>query len=89
MESLESQWNLWNLSRIFRILVESLESYNVESYWNRIKTWLKPKKGVRRDQLQSYLNEFIWKDHFGRTDPANPDRAFDEILVLISVDYPV
>ena len=62
---------------------------NVESYWNRIKTWLKPKKGVRRDQLQSYLNEFIWKDHFGRTDPANPDRAFDEILVLISVDYPV
>ena len=27
---------------------------NIESYWNRIKTWLKPKKGVKHANLESY-----------------------------------
>ena len=62
---------------------------HVESYWNRIKTWLKPKKGVGRGNLSSYLDEFIWKDHFGRYDRAHPDRAFDAIILLINFDYPV
>ena len=68
--------------------VTGAHTQHVESYWNRIKTWLKPKKGVIRANLQSYLNEFIWKDNHARIG-NNPDRCFDEILVLISFDYPV
>ena len=63
---------------------------NIESYWNRIKTWLKPKKGVKRDTLSSYLNEFIWKDNYARVFPqANPDRRFDAIIDIIVFDNPL
>ena len=34
----------------------------IESYWNRVKTKLKTMKGVRRDLLPGYLDEFMWRE---------------------------
>jgi len=36
---------------------------HIESYWNRVKSWIKTMKGVRNDGLQLYLAEFMWKDN--------------------------
>lgn len=35
---------------------------HIESYWNKQKYRIKKMKGVRRDFLQKYLNEFMWRD---------------------------
>ena len=37
----------------------------IKSYWNRFKLKLKVMKGCRRDSLQSYMNEFIWRYTLG------------------------
>ncbi|XP_066936947.1 uncharacterized protein [Clytia hemisphaerica] len=39
---------------------------NIESYWNRFKLKLKAMKGVERANLQSYMNEFMWRDWWTR-----------------------
>ena len=39
---------------------------NVESYWNRAKLKLKAMRGCTKDQLPSYLDEFMLKERFGR-----------------------
>jgi len=40
-----------------------VHTQNVESYWAKIKQKIKAMKGVNRSQLQSLLNEFVWKDN--------------------------
>ena len=42
--------------------VTGVHTQNIESYWNRIKTKLKRMKGVRPDQLPSYLDEYMWRE---------------------------
>ena len=39
---------------------------NVESYWNSAKLKLKAMRGCTKDQLPSYLDEFMSKERFGR-----------------------
>ena len=56
---------------------------HIESHWNRIKGWLKPKKGIIRDELHGYLQEFMWRDWYGG------NNAFDSIIGLINDDYPL
>ena len=43
-----------------------VQTNNVESYWNRAKLKLKAMRGCTKDQLPSYVDEFMWKEQFGR-----------------------
>ena len=51
----------------------------------RVKSTLKEKRGVRRDRLAFYLDEFMWRERYGksRTD------AFQRITEQISQKYPL
>ena len=40
---------------------------NIESYWARVKYKFKQMKGVDGDQMESYLDEFMWQERFGKT----------------------
>ena len=44
-----------------------VHTQTVESYWNRVKTKLKRMKGCDGDQLPSYLDEFMWRERYGKT----------------------
>ena len=52
-----------------------------ESYWNRCKTKIKAMKGVRREMLPGYLDEFMWRER------AGPDK-FNAIIDAIVGEYP-
>lgn len=58
---------------------------HIESYWNRVKIKLKRMRGCHRSQLASYLDEFMWRERYGKT--------FHDLLVNIyrdiSIWYPV
>lgn len=49
---------------------------NVESYWNRIKLWIKAMKGVSKQQLPHVLSEFVWKDQ-------HRERSFVHLMGLL------
>uniref|UniRef100_A0A7M5VCQ3 ISXO2-like transposase domain-containing protein n=1 Tax=Clytia hemisphaerica TaxID=252671 RepID=A0A7M5VCQ3_9CNID len=55
---------------------------NIESYWNRFKLKIKAMKGIRRADLQSYMDEFMWRDWYGL------DQPLDNIIAGINHDYP-
>ena len=40
---------------------------NVESYWNRAKMKIKAMRGYTRHKLSPYLDEFMWKERYGKT----------------------
>ena len=62
-----------------------VHTQNIESYWNRVKTKLKRMKGCHRSQLPSYLDEFMWRERYGKT----TDDAVQNIYRDISMWYPV
>ena len=47
--------------------VTGVHTQNIESCWNRCKTKIKSMKGVRRDMLPGYLDEFMWRERAGPT----------------------
>ena len=55
---------------------------HVESYWNRCKTKLKRMRGCRATELPSYMDEFMWRERFGKT----AGEAFRNIMATF---YPV
>ena len=65
--------------------VTGTHTQNVESYWSRVKHKFKRMKGVESEQLPSYLDEFMWRERYGRT--ANT--ALNSILDDIATQYPV
>ena len=56
-----------------------VHTQNVESYWNRSKMKLKAK------EVPSYLDEFMWRERFGKTSRE----AMDSIIRDIAQQYPV
>lgn len=58
---------------------------SIESYWNRSKIKFKRMKGCHASVLPSYLDEFMWRERYGKT--AN--EAFNSILRDIASQYPV
>jgi len=64
---------------------ESIHTQNIESYWNRQKTKLKRMKGVLFDEISSYLDEFMWRERWGKTSRA----SFDNICAHVAQQYPV
>ncbi|ETW92248.1 MAG: hypothetical protein ETSY1_44485 [Candidatus Entotheonella factor] len=61
-----------------------VHTQNVESYWNRVKTKFKRMKGVQKDMLDSYLDEFMWRERHGRT----ASTALASLYRDISLRYP-
>ena len=58
--------------------VTGVHTQEVESAWCRLKYKVKMRKGVRNYDLQSFLNEHMWRDWRG---DAN---VFDNIIPVIS-----
>ena len=56
--------------------VTGVHTQNIESYWARCKRKFKRIKGVDEDQLPSYLDEFLWRERYGKSKEA----AFNNIL---------
>ena len=44
-----------------------VHTQNVESYWSRVKTKLKRMRGCHANQLPSYVDEFMWRERYGKT----------------------
>ena len=47
--------------------VDWVHTQNIESYWNRVKMKLKRMKGDRAEEIPGYLDEFMWRERFGKT----------------------
>ena len=58
---------------------------HIESYWNRVKIKFKRMKGCHQSHLPGYLDEFMWRERYGR----NSDDSLDNILRDIALWYPV
>ena len=58
---------------------------HVKSYWSRAKYKIKRMKGCHAHQLTSYLDEFMWRERYGRT----AHQAFSNLMVDIAQQYPV
>ena len=58
---------------------------NVESYWNRVKVGLKSMKGVRRQFLHFYLQEFMWRERCRSTG----ENIFSKLIEHIALFYDV
>ena len=79
-----SQYQTVNHSVNF-VAPNGVHTQNVESYWSRSKLKLKRMKGVRAEQLPSYLDEFMWRERFGKT----ASDAMEKIMAHIANFYPV
>ena len=62
-----------------------VHTQNVESYWNRQKTKLKRMKGVVFSEITGYLDEFMWRERWGKTSRA----VFNNRCAHIAQQYPV
>ena len=62
-----------------------VHTQNVESYWNRVKTKIKRMKGVHETMLNSYLDEFMWRERHGRS----ASTALESLCRDIRLWYPV
>ena len=62
-----------------------VHAQNIESYWNRVKTKLKRMRGCHSHQLSRYLDEFLWRERYGKTG----GEAWNSILVDVAAQYPV
>ena len=58
--------------------VTCVHTQEVESAWSRLKYKVKMRKGVRNYDLQSFLNEHMWRDWRGDAD------VFDSITPVIT-----
>ena len=58
---------------------------HIESYWNRAKIKLKRMRGCHRSQLPSYLDEFMWRERYGK----KSDDVLSNIYRDIALWYPV
>ena len=65
--------------------ITGVHTQHVESYWNRVKRKFKQMMGVDRDQMPSYLDEFMWQERYGDTE----HNCFNNIIRDINIQYPV
>jgi len=54
-------------------------------YCYRIKAKLSRSKGIRRESIPAYLDEFMWRERYGKT----TDDAFNNILGHITERHPL
>ena len=58
---------------------------HIESYWNRVKIKIKRMRGCHRSMLTSYLDEFMWRERYGKTS----EDVLTNIYRDIALWYPV
>ena len=63
----------------------AVHTQNIESYWQRVKDRFKSMRGVSSEQLPGYLDEYMWRQRYGRTKID----AFNNIITHINNQYPV
>ena len=63
--------------------VTGVHTQSIDSYWERVKRKLKRMKGMMGHQLPSYLDEFMWRERYGKT----AHQAFPNIVQDISAQY--
>ncbi|KAG0434295.1 hypothetical protein DMUE_5238 [Dictyocoela muelleri] len=57
--------------------VTGVHTKNIESLWNSVKLKFKSMKGIHREHLQSYLDEFIWRNNY-------TNDIFERLLQILS-----
>ena len=62
-----------------------VHTHNIESYWNRVKIKIKRMRGCHEEQLASYLDEYMYRERYGRT----AREVFDSIITDIAHQCPV
>ena len=60
--------------------VTGVHTQNIESYWAKNKRRCKNMKGIKREFLQDYLNEYMWRDNI-------VEDCFEKTLELIRDFY--
>ena len=65
--------------------VTGVHTQNIESYWNRVKIKIKRMRGCHEEQLASYLDEYMYRERYGRTSRE----MLDSIIADIADQYPV
>ena len=73
-----------NHSIEFVNVATGVHTQNIESYWNRVKIKIKRMRGCHREQLASYLDEYMYRERYGCT----VRDMFDNILGDIAHQYP-
>ena len=63
----------------------AVRTQNIESYWNRVKIKIKRMRGCHQEQLASYLDEYMYRERYGRT----ARELFDNIIADIANQYAV
>ena len=92
MEAKQDQWAAYNrVSSLSNVSIEFVDSVtgvhtqNIESYWNRVKIKIKRMRGCHQEQLASYLDEYMYRERYGRT----ARELFDNIIADIANQYAV
>ena len=65
--------------------VTGTHTQHVESYWSRAKRKLRRMHGTSDKLLPSYIDEFMWKERFGKTGSD----TFNNICLHITEKYPL
>ena len=60
-----------------------IHTQEAESAWSRLKYYIKREKGIRRVDLQEFLNEQMWRDWRGLR------AVFDNVTAMITLYYPL
>ena len=62
-----------------------VHTQHIECYWSRVKKRIKEMKGCHAHEISSYLDEFMWRERFGKT----KHEALSGIFQDIALFYPV
>ena len=79
-----SQHQTVNHSLNFVDPTTGVHTQNIESYWSRVKRKFKAIKGVHESMLNSYIDEFMWRERHGST----ASTALVNLCRDISLRYP-
>ena len=62
-----------------------VDPQHIERYWNRVKTKFKRMKGIRKEMLNSYMDEFMYRERRSTSASA----TFNNIIRDIALRYPL
>lgn len=65
--------------------ITGTHTQHVESYWSRAKAKLKRMHGTTDEHLAQYLDEFMWRERFGKTGKE----AYESMITHIKESYPL